>query len=185
MKLNLVLTAAAMSTTLMGSAFYSAPSYAQASSGNSPSSSMLFGGALLGVGFLNNNGGTQLAVGLNGGYKIAPTYSVGGYFTYQPSQASAGDSAHLLTVAAEGNYYFDEIVPGLRAGAKAGLGFGTYSPAVGEGATTTNLAIGPQIGYDYPLGGGLSIGGEGNFLYYTSSPSLNVFNILGNLKYWF
>lgn len=190
MKLNrLLMTVGTISATLMGSAFYSAPSFAQASSSDT-NSSMIYAGALLGVGFFNNNGGTQIGFGFDGGYKLTSDWGAGLYLTYQPTQAPTGSSAGVYTAALEGNYFLDKVAPGLRVGAKAGLGIASFSTdAIGAipstSTTNTDIVFGPHVAYDYALGQGLSVGGETNFLFFTSSPARNVFNLLGSVKYWF
>jgi hypothetical protein len=186
LKSRFFFTLTMISATLVASSFYSSPTYAAVSSNTGTGGTLGYAGALLGVGFLNNNGGTQINLGLDGGYKLAPTYGVGAYLAYSPSATLAtGDSAGLYTIAAEANYFLNDILPGAHVGAKAGFGISRYALAAGTSTSSVNLVFGPAVAYDYALGGGLSVGGEANFLYYTSSPSTNSFNLLGSLKYWF
>ena len=58
-------------------------------------------------------------------------------------------------------------------------GHGTFGDA------RRGVPVGPAVGYDYGMGGGLTIGGEANMLFYTSSGGFNAVNLLANLKYWF
>jgi hypothetical protein len=187
-----------ISATLVGSAFYSAPSYA-ATGGSANNSGALFGnpgtgsslfslGALLGFGFVSNNGGTQLVLGANGDYKLAPTYGVGGYFSYNALSSLPGASSSLITLAPEANYYFEGQLTGFRIGGKAGVGF--ISNSVSTSASTassssTSFVVGPHIGYDFPIMSSVSFGGETNLLFYTANSGFSAFNLLGNLKYWF
>jgi hypothetical protein len=186
-----------VSVTLVGSFYYSAPAAADNSGalfGNPGTGSSKFNvGALAGLGFVSGSLGTQLVLGLNGEYKLAPAYGVGMYFTYNSVSQTSPASGNVLTFAPEANYHFDGLLTGFRVGGKVGLAIlnqNTGSAALIPGTTsatqsTTSLVTGPHVGYDYPIMSSVSLGGETNFLFYTASGGFNAFNILGNLKYWF
>jgi hypothetical protein len=220
MRFTRLLTLLALVSTLMGTAFFSTPTYAVTKKSSAPvedsdgwvktpsrygqpgtsgqgifgnpgvGSSLMNVGVLLGAGFISNNGGTQLNAGLNGDYKFHPNLSGGLYLTYNSLSSPINTTASLWTIAPEANFHFDGQLTGLRVGGKLGLGW-THtsfdgSAATGVGADSgIGLVIGPHVGYDYPLSYGLSIGGEGNILFYTHNEGSNAVNFLGNLKYWF
>jgi hypothetical protein len=179
-------------TTLVGGALYSAPSYAQATSSGS---SLIDVGALVGVGFLNKDLGNQIDLGVDAGYKILPNIQVGGYFTYNALNNIPGSSASLFTVAAEASYILEDVgvLSGLRIGPKLGVGFVNFSSgtsATVPGATTTgtsstSFVYGPHVAYDWPMMSSTTIGGEANYLLYTSNTGFNAFNLLASLKFWF
>ncbi|HRK02181.1 MAG TPA: hypothetical protein PLH57_05905, partial [Oligoflexia bacterium] len=56
---------------------------------------------------------------------------------------------------------------------------------VSVGASSTDLAIGPSIGFDLKLGSGLSIGAEGAYLRVMADDSYSALLALGALKLWF
>ncbi len=157
-------------------------------------SSLAYGGALLGIGVGNNATGTNLAFGINAGHKILPDIGVGGYLSYVglgtttvisplTPTLNTSYSSSLVTIAAAGDYFLDDALPGLYAGLRGGLGLiSTSEPSVSGG---THLTLGPAIGYNYALGSGLTLGGEFNFLSYTTSPLLHIFNLLATVRYWF
>ena len=191
------LAALMVSATLVSSVFYSARAAADNSGalfGNPGTGSSTFSlGALAGMGFISGSLGTRLVLGLNSEYKLAPTYGVGMYFTYNSVAQTDPATGSVLTIAPEANYHFDGLLTGFRVGAKVGLGIlnvNTNSTLLIPGTTsvsqsTTSLVFGPHIGYDYPIMTNVSLGAETNFLFYTASGGFNAFNALGNLKYWF
>ena len=136
-------------------------------------------GGLLGLAFINNNNGTQLAVGVEGEYQVVPNLMLGGYFDYSPLNALSPNSASLKIFAAQMNYRFTENLSGLYVGGK--LGFANTSFL---NASTTDLTIGPALGYDYPFNPNLTLGGEGNVLFISSNPNTTVINLLATLKFW-
>ena len=77
LKSRFLTSIAMISATLVGSSFYSAPSYAQTAS---QGSSLVDLGVLAGVGFLSSDLGSQVIIGVDGGYKLFPSIRVGGYF---------------------------------------------------------------------------------------------------------
>jgi hypothetical protein len=149
-------------------------------------------GALLGLAF--PSGGSDLVFGLDGNYKLDPFWGVGLYATYQgESTTGAGFTTESsnVTVMPEVSYFFQDAMSGLRVGGKAGLRFASseVTPALPPPAISsvddTAFIFGPHIGYDYPLGGDLSLGAEFNLLFSTTASDDASPNLLGALKYWF
>lgn len=159
-------------------------------------------GAFVGPSFVNNtdsnssatgvSAGTEVLLGVDATYKLKPFLNTGIRVGYESlGSATSGAlsiSASMVTVLAQANYLFTDLVGGLYAGALIGLGVGSSSETGFPSATSTTFAIGPQVGYDYVLGGDFSVGANFNYLVVagtTGNPSINGANVLGMLKYWF
>jgi hypothetical protein len=157
-------------------------------------------GAFVGPSFVNNtitstgvSSGTEILFGVDGTYKVMPMLNVGARVGYESLGSatvfSTTVSASVWTLLAQANYVFDGMVDGLSAGALVGFGMSSASiPGSTTSNSNTNFAFGPQAGYDYGLGGGLSVGGNVNYLIITGSngaSSTNALNVLAMVKYWF
>ncbi len=148
----------------------------------SGSSTVGYVGALLGIGMVNNSGGTNFTYGLGGGYKFMPDWSVGADFTYNSFTVPSPLTANLSLILANIKYYFGS---GGFAGLKLGEGTVSYS-GTGSPGSASNLAWGPTVGYNYIFTDKWSVGGEANLIWISNSnPGVSVFQILANLKYWF
>jgi hypothetical protein len=123
-------------------------------------SSMMYAGGLIGGAWLAKDSEIRPVFGMQGGFQILPHWGYGLYMTLE--------TTGRFTIAAEGSYFFNGALMGLRLGAKAGVHLG------GPG---TQLAWGPHAAYDYALGGGWSAGLEANWLQDT--------HLLVTGKYWF
>jgi hypothetical protein len=164
-------------------------------------------GLLLGMGFYE--GGSKLNFGLTGGLKLSPDWGLGLYFTYAStgeSNTTASATGKLIIVAPELNYFFADL-PGFHVGAKIGLAMASATtsaiPALGipeQSVSSSGLAFGAAAAYDAPIADDWTIGGEGNFLIYsssgssssssgstttTTSSSTTAIHLLIAAKYWF
>jgi hypothetical protein len=167
-------------------------------------------GALVGLGFYS--GGTKLGFGVDGGYKLGPTWALGLYVTY--TSTGAGDTAAAAGVSGSGssiiiapeiNYWLPGELRGMHLGGKIGLDLASVSitstsPLIpSQSQSNTSIVFGVAGGYDYPISKDITIGGEANFLIVsssgntssaggttttTSSGSSSVFNLLVSAKYW-
>ncbi len=142
--------------------------------------------ALVGVGIVNNSGGSNFTYGLGAGYKFMPQWSAGLDYTYNTFTVPSPLTANLSLILANIKYYFGDL-PGLTAGLKLGVGTisvsGTNAPA---SASASNFTWGPTVGYDYSLTPNWALGAEANLLWVSNSnPSTNDLQILANIKYWF
>ena len=123
-------------------------------------SSMMYMGGLLGATWIAKDSEFRPNFGLQLGFQIRPHWGYGLYSTL--------DTTGRFTAAAEGSYFFNGWLMGLRVGGKAGIHLG------GAG---TQFAWGPHAAYDYAVGGGWSAGIEINWLQ-------DVHALLAG-KYWF
>ena len=135
---------------------------------------------------------------------------IGAFFNYQMIAAasassttssgtgSASASAYLMTFAGEFNYFFQDALKGLHVGGKAGFGLFTVSASASGtstsgvsvniptfSATAFSLVFGGGGGYDYPLGGGFTVGGEANVMLATASGAGLLIDGLAVVKYGF
>jgi hypothetical protein len=141
----------------------------------------IYVGPVLGLNNVSNDGGTNLAYGLTGGYKFMPQVGVGLFFTYNNLKEVAGITPKLTIFAVEGNYYFANDLEGLSAGLK--LGNGSVSAS---GTSSSGFLIGPHVAYDYPVADDWTVGGQAAVLSISTTPnSLTAFEILAQAKYWF
>jgi hypothetical protein len=146
-------------------------------------------GVHLGAGVLSQGGGTNLGYGITAGYRLSPYWGVAASFDrVDRGTVTAAETGSLEVDAAlnfytvEANYFLDSL-PGLQFGAKAGLGSDRLK-INGTSTTSTNFYYGPRVAYDYMLGGGVSVGGEGNVLLGTGSDTKNATQLLGVVKIW-
>jgi hypothetical protein len=147
-------------------------------------------GLLGGVSFANNGIGGQFAWGATAHTRLMPNVDIGAYFSYYTNSvtltggniAGASYNEHFAQLAGEINYHFD-MVPGLYAGGKLGAGF--QSNSLVNSTTSTHFLFGPAVGYDYLVGGGVSVGGQFNLLYETSSPNVTATTFVALVKYNF
>jgi hypothetical protein len=145
-------------------------------------------GAQLGAGLLSDGGGSHLGFGVIANRKLNPYWMAGGFFNYigrgSIEVGTASADANLKFFGGELNYLFADMVPGLQVGGKVGLGVASQS--IGSvSSSSTDLYFGPKLAYDYGLGGGLSLGGEGNILFTTADDTSTATQILAALKLWF
>ncbi|MGZ3686882.1 MAG: hypothetical protein ACXVCH_16440 [Bdellovibrionota bacterium] len=147
-------------------------------------------GPVGGIGFYNSSQGNNFLIGATGHWKPSPKFDVGGYFSYSglngnpPSGVnSVNFSSNLYLILPEVNYHFTEA-PGLYAGMKAGLGI-YHTNNNGVSTTDGELALGPAVGYDYVIAGtgGLSVGGQLNFINVTTGTAINAVNLIAVVKY--
>ncbi|OFZ53613.1 MAG: hypothetical protein A2428_15040 [Bdellovibrionales bacterium RIFOXYC1_FULL_54_43] len=161
----------------------------------------------LGAGFPNNGQGTNLMFGGAFGFFWTSEYS-GAVFIDHMNVGSISSSLLTLNQSSQGitlfgveaNRELSDLVEGLQVGIKVGL-TSTSVTATAPGVFTDsqsnmNFFIGPKVAYDYPVVGNLRIGGEGNFLFKSTSDepitgfaTVNgtgtMFNLLGVVKYLF
>jgi hypothetical protein len=137
-------------------------------------------GVLGGLAVADQSIGTHLDMGVTGHVQLLPEMNVGFYYQYYWNNYSNVGTTHNHTIAGEMNYLFSGPFDGVYAGGKAGLQLtGNSAPMTQSG---TDFVFGPTVGYDYPLGSGLSFGGQFNLLFVTSSPVVTDANILAVLK---
>lgn len=143
-------------------------------------------GLLLGPAIISDNIGTKFAIGADVNIMMTDQIGAGLYVTYNGMGDNAAASSNLWNILAEGNYFLTEV-PGLRVGAKLGVGISSVSPKLaGVNSTSdTDPVIGFHAGYDYVVANQISVGPEVNFLFVTSNPGVTILNILGAVKYWF
>lgn len=82
-----------------------------------------------------------------------------------------------------------DYIIGLPAG-RLSLGgrIGAETRAVSGGAEdedSTELAIGPHIGYDYPVNETFSVGADSSLMVSFGDASVSTLYVLGSVKYWF
>jgi hypothetical protein len=143
-----------------------------------------YAGALLGASFMNST--TNFTVGAEGGYRLDPTWGVGGYLTYLSQGITVAGTSYntsFTTLAAQGMYFFADSLDGLRVGLDAGLGFSSTNQPAASGST--GFIIGPMAGYDYILSNQISVGAEGDLLFNTASSSSANLQLFAAVKYWF
>lgn len=165
-----------------------------------PPAGALYVGALAGLTFINNDIGTKAGFGFRLGSQFHELMSVGGYAGYNglgDVSVSQGGTAYSVNsnvwvFALEGNYEVKELLAGAYVGAKAGLGrtkssIETADPAAltvlrglgVEDTTSTDLAIGPALGYRVGIQPNIMVGAEASFIVVTTSEATNLFNVLG------
>lgn len=167
-----------------------------------PTGSNGYAGILLGPSFVNDNIGTNFAIGGHIGGKISSAFSLGFYGTYQSlgsgsvsssdGSLSASGSVSEVILAAEPNFWLmgDN---GLYIGAKVGIGItsaqlnvSTSNGSASGSGSETNFAGGPAIGYNFMVNPNFGIGGEFNAIFVTTSGStLDLINVLFSASYWF
>lgn len=139
-------------------------------------------GVLGGLAIANQNefSGTHLDLGATGHALLVPQVNVGFYYQYYWNNYSQNGTTHNHTIAGELNYLFPGTFEGVYAGGKVGLQLvGNSAPNT---QSSTDLVFGPALGYDYPLEGNFSIGGQANVLFVTQSPVITDWNLLAVLK---
>ena len=140
--------------------------------------------------------GTNLNLGVTGGWKYSPDIVLGAFYNYinQGSTSStnggtaisANASVNLFGV--EAGYLLGGNLQGAQIGAKIGASVASASATVGTVSTSnsaTSLILGPKVAYDYQIGGNFTAGGEVNLLFTTASGGSTLTDVLGVLKYWF
>ncbi|HAR42854.1 MAG TPA: hypothetical protein DCS07_09540 [Bdellovibrionales bacterium] len=161
----------------------------------------------LGVGFSNNQQGSDLSYGGTVGMRLTPTASAG-VFVDRITLGSITSAAVTLNNSSQSMTFFGgeatvlmgELMEGLELGAKAGL-VSSYIEAAAPGIyndskRNMNLFIGPKAGYEIPVAERLAAGGELNLLFKTTSDEpisgystvngvSTIVNVLGTLKYFF
>jgi hypothetical protein len=151
---------------------------------------------LAGPSFVGNGIGTQFAIGGNLEYRFDPSWSVGLFGTYEStgSQSTSVSSSNIVSLAVDGNYYFNQALDGFYAGVKLGLGISntSLSGALANGSTSnTVFMFGPAVGYDFLMASALTLGAEINFLTYSApnssagSSTTSILNALIRLGYHF
>jgi hypothetical protein len=145
-------------------------------------------GAFAGFGFVGNNNGTKLNIGLDAAHRMTEDFGVGAYFSYI-SLGSATDpfgnttSSNLVLLAAEANYYFHGPADGLHLGIKLGPQFTSYSYN-NNSSNHTDLGYGAHLAYDYNINGNFTFGPEISVLTSTQNNAPTVTSIIGVLKYF-
>lgn len=130
-----------------------------------------FVGIPLGVGFGNNSYGPRFVVGVDAGMKFAPEFGASVFFNFTKK-----DGAKFMPFGVEGNYFFDGDLAGMYAGVNLGAG---------KSDAETNFLFGAQVGYDYAVAEGFSIGAKVAYHMVMSDPKGHAFHTLANLRYWF
>jgi|GEM_PF-2767354 len=150
-------------------------------------------GAFLGLGFVGNNGGTKLNIGLDAAHRFDADFGFGAYLSYI-SLGSVTDPAtqistsqNLVVLAAEGNYYFHDKFDGLHVGVKIGPQFTSFSSSLPGNPSNnqTSLAFGGHAGYDYNISHDLTFGPEISILTSTQTNAPTITSVIGILKYFF
>lgn len=145
-------------------------------------------GADAGVGVVSNGGGIELQVGAQGGYKLDPNWGAGLILQYNSLGSSLNPgsgnsvSASQTMLAADGDYYFSDVLDGLRAGLRLGFAWGSTNET--GASSNTNFTYGALVSYDYPLGASFTLGGEANFMIVSTTNNFNILNLFAALKYW-
>lgn len=183
--------------TLVGNICWSAPISQQS----------IFVAGQLGVGFSNNQQGSDLSFGATVGSRLTSTASAGLFIdrislgSITSAQITLNNSKQSMTFfGAEATALMEDIAPGLEIGAKAGF-VSSHIEATAPGIFSDskrnlNLFIGPKTSYEVAIADRLSAGGELNLLFKTTSDEpitgfstvngvSTVVNALGTLKYYF
>lgn len=139
-----------------------------------------FVGGLLGLSSVNNNVGTGIGWGLNGGYFFHENWGVGAFI--RGGNHDNGITSFFL--GAEALYRLTTFVPGIHLGAT--LGSGKFS--AGGYSGTNNFTYGLKIAYDhlisdtYPI----TLGADLELLFTKpANDTLTVFNPVVTAKWWF
>jgi len=162
-------------------------------------------GALGGYGVIS--GGSALTFGMMAGYKFAPMWGVGGYFSYgnlaassastDVSPASSNSNSSVFIFAAELNYYVPGDFKGLYIGPKLGVALlSSSASATGTSGTVSvtqtsasgsvvGLAVGGAIGYDYEIVPTFALGAQANAFYVSGSIGGSVIDGLLEFKFQF
>jgi len=154
---------------------------------------------LVGFGSASATGGTAadgtnisgLAFGGGIGYHFDPSWELSADYTMQSKSATVSGlslSSSVSAIMANFVYHFAGDLNPLYVGVKLGLGMYSISTAVlgvSVSGSTSALAYGAQAGYDFALGGGLSIGPRVDFAMASFTNTVTIFNGLLAIKYWF
>ena len=134
----------------------------------------------------------RLIYGAQGGMLLMDgMLGVGVYFDMGAKKKN-GAKQDLMTYGLDVDYYATDLLPGLYAGLKIGMETIKYDLLGSYGA----LAWGPELGYDYVVGSGVSVGAEGSFLFVAKKDktylgvaadqkSHNTWALAATVKYWF
>ncbi len=126
-----------------------------------------------------------------GAYVWEDMLSVGGYFNMGAKKKS-GAKQDLMTFGLDVDYHFNDLMPGLYAGLKIGMESLKYNVT----GTYSALAWGPEVGYDYAVGSGFSVGAEGSFVFVAkkdkkvlgvaaNQKAHQTWTLAATVKYWF
>lgn len=171
-----------MKKSILALAFFSFLSLTPVGHAAEASSSQTYVGALLGLGSVNNSGGTNFTYGVSAGFKFNPSVSLGLDYNYNTFTVPSPLSANLSLILVNFKYYFAN---GFFGGLKLGSGSISYS-GTGAPANTNTFAWGPTLGYDYFCSPNWSVGGEANLISINNNASsLSTLQLLASLKYWF
>lgn len=143
-------------------------------------------GPLAGLAF--GGGSSVFTIGGKGGVSVTEDMTAGLWANYSSQSVSllgANASSKLLTLAVEGDLSLAQYLEGLKVGAKVGWMRASTSGTGVPDTSSSTIALGPSLSYDFPLGGGLTIGGEGNVFFPFSGSFNTLVNLVGVLKWWF
>ena len=113
------------------------------------------------------------------GLKFANNVGVGAMFL-----ASSANGVKLFHYGLGADYYFDQQIPGLRAGAVIGLATASAS-ALGKTVSKTKFMLGPRVGYDYVISAPVSVGVEVGFPITFGDNAGGTLYALANVRYAF
>jgi len=162
-------------TLILGLALNSNPCFAASTSTGQGS---LFGGLLLGIASVDNNVGTGIGFGVQGGYFFHDSWGVGAYYR----NGNHDNSINSNLFIGEFLYRFTSMLNGLQLGAN--LGWADFSAnGNGDGA----LAFGGKVAFDYSISQSipLSIGLDVPILF--TEPGTTTFVLFApqaTLRYW-
>jgi hypothetical protein len=155
-----------------------------------------YAAALVGPSFVNNNVGTRLALGGHFGTKVHPYFGLGMYGVYESLGSIQGNNGSIsqneTVLAAEFNF-FPLLGSPFYFGAKLGVGFTSQNVTIGSGSTiltgggtsSTDLAIGPALGFQFFMTPTVTLGAEFNSVWVMTPSTLNLTNLLGMIGFWF
>ncbi|HEY8278721.1 MAG TPA: outer membrane beta-barrel protein [Bdellovibrionota bacterium] len=140
----------------------------------------------------SSTSGTSARLGWGGefGYKIQDNIGLGIY--YLSSSGTVTDTLADFNVTCYGldsTFFFGGR--GAYFGARAGLS--SVGISLGALSATTNpFSFGGKVGYDYAFNSGLSLGVEGNLMFFAkssnaglTSEAFQLLNIFAAIRYWF
>lgn len=151
-----------------------------------------YAAGLLGLAIPTQSGtSVRFDYGARAGYQLTDLVSAGVYVLTNSESVNvtvAGNttsgSNRFWLYGVEGNYALSDLMNGLYGGVRLGLAT-AKATANGVSATATDFALGPKVGYDYPLSDSFSTGAEADAQFVFGNSTDAIFNVVGQLKYAF
>lgn len=136
--------------------------------------------------------GVKMGVGFGGSveFNVSPEVTLGGFFTYQMlgNEASTDEvslSASQLPFGLLVNYYIENFYIGANLGMTR-TAVEASALGVSITASTTDLSVGAQLGFDAPVADNMTAGVEARYIHIMSDGSTaGLMNISGTLKFAF